>query len=49
MSYKYLRHRLNDFEEVLIEARLSTDEIADLMDKLMKLEELLSEMESYDE
>jgi len=46
MSYKYLMRRLDDFEEVLKESQLSTDELADLMDKLAHLEEVMSEMDS---
>jgi hypothetical protein len=49
MDYKNLMKFLNEFETALGNAKLKTDEVADLVDKVMWLEEKLSEMDSDDD
>ena len=49
MSYKTLKKLLTDFEKELNSSKLTTDEMADIIDYLMGLEEAASNKDTEDD
>lgn len=48
-SFAKLKKQLDDFEALLQNSKLTTDEVADLCDKIDWLQEMLTSKESYDD
>jgi len=48
-SYAKLKKHLDEFEILLQNSKLTTDEVADLCDKIDWLQEALTSKESYDD